>query len=120
MKTHSTKFSWFIPIDGDGYHAGTEFPEREPSFEYLSQVVKTAEKHNFYSFPLWGKVRMGGEKAYSSQYQEIVQLSKLQLLSKLQILPNFEGLSSSTPTSASRSQISNRFLLAYKSSVTSP
>ena len=49
MKTHSTKFSWFIPIDGDGYHAGTEFPEREPSFEYLSQVVKTAEKHDFYS-----------------------------------------------------------------------
>lgn len=43
------KFDWFIPIDGDGEHAGTKLAERPPSFEYLSQVAKTAEELGFYS-----------------------------------------------------------------------
>ena len=43
------KFDWFIPIDGDGEHAGTRLAERPPSFDYLSQVAKTAEELGFYS-----------------------------------------------------------------------
>ena len=43
------KFDWFIPIDGDGYKAGTVTAEREPTFKYLSTVVKTAESLGFYS-----------------------------------------------------------------------
>ena len=42
-------FSWFIPIDGDGEHAGTVQAERPPTFEYLRQVVQTAEDRGFYS-----------------------------------------------------------------------
>ncbi len=42
-------FSWFIPIDGDGEHAGTAQAERPPTFEYLRQVVQTAEDRGFYS-----------------------------------------------------------------------
>ena len=37
------KFSWFIPIDGDGDHIGTLRPERLPTFDYLKDVVETAE-----------------------------------------------------------------------------
>jgi alkanesulfonate monooxygenase len=44
-----TKFSWFIPIDGDGTHLGTVEPERAPSFDYLKQVAQTAERQGFYS-----------------------------------------------------------------------
>ena len=43
------KFDWFIPIDGDGAHIGTVHAERPPSFEYLRQVVETAERNGFYS-----------------------------------------------------------------------
>jgi len=43
------KFSWFIPIDGDGAHIGTVSAERLPTFEYLSDVVRTAEAEGFYS-----------------------------------------------------------------------
>ena len=43
------RFSWFIPIDGDGYRAGTARAERPPSFDYLRQVVETAEECGFYS-----------------------------------------------------------------------
>ena len=43
------KFDWFIPIDGDGHHAGTWQAERPPTFEYLRQVVQTAEDLGFYS-----------------------------------------------------------------------
>ena len=43
------KFDWFIPIDGDGYKAGTLQAEREPTFKYLSEVVQTAENLGFYS-----------------------------------------------------------------------
>lgn len=42
-------FSWFIPIDGDGTHLGTVEPERAPSFDYLKDVVQTAERLGFYS-----------------------------------------------------------------------
>ncbi len=43
------KFSWFIPIDGDGHHIGTQKAERPPTFDYLRQVVQTAEDNGFYS-----------------------------------------------------------------------
>jgi len=42
-------FSWFIPIDGDGEHAGTLQAERPPTFEYLKKVAQTAEDRDFYS-----------------------------------------------------------------------
>ena len=42
-------FDWFIPIDGDGAHAGTKRAERPPTFDYLRQVVETAEDCGFYS-----------------------------------------------------------------------
>ena len=44
-----TRFSWFIPIDGDGARAGTARAERPPDFDYLCQVVQTAEDEGFYS-----------------------------------------------------------------------
>ncbi len=43
------KFSWFVPIDGDGEHIGTERAERPPTFEYLKDVVRTAEDNGFHS-----------------------------------------------------------------------
>src|SRR5918992_1218384 len=43
------KFDWFIPIDGDGIRLGTQQAERPPSFDYLHQVVQTAERLGFYS-----------------------------------------------------------------------
>ena len=43
------RFDWFIPIDGDGVHAGTKRAERPPTFDYLRQVVQTAEDCGFYS-----------------------------------------------------------------------
>ena len=43
------KFDWFIPIDGDGAHIGTLRAERLPTFEYLREVVETAERNGFYS-----------------------------------------------------------------------
>ena len=44
-----TLFSWFIPIDGDGTRAGTVRAERPPTFDYLRQVVQTAEDLGYYS-----------------------------------------------------------------------
>jgi alkanesulfonate monooxygenase len=43
------RFDWFIPIDGDGARAGTRRAERPPTFQYLKQVVDTAEECGFYS-----------------------------------------------------------------------
>ena len=43
------KFDWFIPIDGDGKRAGTIQAERPPTFDYLRQVVQTAEDRGFHS-----------------------------------------------------------------------
>ncbi len=43
------RFDWFIPIDGDGTHIGTRRAERPPSFEYLRDVVETAEACGFHS-----------------------------------------------------------------------
>ena len=43
------KFDWFIPIDGDGAHIGTVRAERPPTFDYLRQVVETAERNGFHS-----------------------------------------------------------------------
>jgi alkanesulfonate monooxygenase len=42
-------FSWFVPIDGDGERIGTDRAEREPSFDYLREVVTTAERLDFHS-----------------------------------------------------------------------
>jgi alkanesulfonate monooxygenase len=43
------RFDWFIPIDGDGEHIGTFRAERPPTFDYLRQVVETAEEQGFHS-----------------------------------------------------------------------
>ncbi len=43
------KFDWFIPIDGDGVRLGTRQAERPPTFEYLSDVVQTAERLGFHA-----------------------------------------------------------------------
>ena len=43
------RFDWFIPIDGDGNRAGTRSAQRPPDFDYLRQVVETAEECGFYS-----------------------------------------------------------------------
>jgi len=43
------RFDWFIPIDGDGAHIGTWRAERPPTFDYLRQVVETAEAEGYYS-----------------------------------------------------------------------
>jgi alkanesulfonate monooxygenase len=43
------RFDWFLPIDGDGTRIGTERAERPPSFEYLREVVQTAEQYGYYS-----------------------------------------------------------------------
>ena len=43
------KFSWFVPIDGDGERIGTERAERPPSFEYLSEVAHAAEDNGYHS-----------------------------------------------------------------------
>ena len=42
-------FSWFVPIDGDGARAGTARAERPPTFDYLRQVVQTAEDLGYHS-----------------------------------------------------------------------
>ncbi len=42
-------FDWFIPIDGDGIRLGVRTAERPPTFEYLREVVQTAENHGFHS-----------------------------------------------------------------------
>jgi alkanesulfonate monooxygenase len=42
-------FDWFIPIDGDGIHLGTIDPERPATFDYLKDVVQTAERLGYYS-----------------------------------------------------------------------
>ena len=38
------KFDWFIPIDGDGEHIGTDKAEIPPTFDYLKKVALTAFK----------------------------------------------------------------------------
>ena len=43
------KFDWFIPIDGDGKHIGTDKAEIPPTFDYLKEVALTAEENGFYS-----------------------------------------------------------------------
>lgn len=43
------RFDWFVPIDGDGEHAGTLQAERPPTFDYLRQVAETAEECGFHS-----------------------------------------------------------------------
>lgn len=42
-------FDWFIPIDGDGERLGVMQAERPPTFDYLRQVVQTAERLGFSS-----------------------------------------------------------------------
>ena len=43
------RFDWFIPIDGDGVRLGTRQAERPPTFDYLREVVQTAERLEFSS-----------------------------------------------------------------------
>jgi alkanesulfonate monooxygenase len=43
------KFSWFVPIDGDGDRIGSLRAQREPTFTYLSNVVLNAERLGYHS-----------------------------------------------------------------------
>ncbi len=43
------KFSWFVPIDGDGDRIGSLRAQRAPSFGYLRDVVRQAERLGFHS-----------------------------------------------------------------------
>lgn len=43
------KFSWFVPIDGDGEHIGTRKAERPPTFENLRKIAEEAEACGYYS-----------------------------------------------------------------------
>ncbi|MXV80146.1 MAG: LLM class flavin-dependent oxidoreductase [Chloroflexi bacterium] len=43
------KFSWFVPIDGDGDRIGSLRAQREPSFTYLRDVVLNAERLGYHS-----------------------------------------------------------------------
>lgn len=39
--------AWFVPIDGDGHHIGTDVAERPPTFEMLRTVVQAAEDSGY-------------------------------------------------------------------------
>ncbi len=43
------RFSWFVPIDGDGAHIGTPRAERPPTFENLRAIAAAAEEVGYYS-----------------------------------------------------------------------
>ena len=43
------KFSWFVPIDGDGDRIGSLRAQREPTFAYLRDVVLNAERLGYHS-----------------------------------------------------------------------
>ena len=43
------KFSWFVPIDGDGDRIGSLRAQREPTFAYLRDVVFNAERLGYHS-----------------------------------------------------------------------
>ncbi len=43
------KFSWFVPIDGDGDRIGSLRAQRPPTFEYLRDVVLNAERLGYHS-----------------------------------------------------------------------
>jgi len=40
-------FAWYLPTEGDGHHLGTRVAERPPTFAYLSDVIRTAERAGF-------------------------------------------------------------------------
>ena len=43
------KFSWFVPIDGDGDRIGSLRAQRKPTFAYLRDVVLNAERLGYHS-----------------------------------------------------------------------
>ncbi len=43
------RFSWFVPIDGDGDRIGSLRAPREPTFEYLRDVTLNAERLGYHS-----------------------------------------------------------------------
>ena len=43
------KFSWFVPIDGDGDRIGSLRAQRDPTFAYLRDVVLNAERLGYHS-----------------------------------------------------------------------
>ncbi|HLH22412.1 MAG TPA: LLM class flavin-dependent oxidoreductase [Chloroflexota bacterium] len=49
VRRPAPRFDWFVPIDGDGAYIGTVRAEREPTFAYLQEVVRTAEAEGYYS-----------------------------------------------------------------------
>src|SRR5215218_3671583 len=40
-------FAWYLPTEGDGHHLGTRVAERPPTFAYLADVIRTAERAGF-------------------------------------------------------------------------
>ena len=49
-KTRPTpRYSWFVPIDGDGDRIGSLRAQREPTFAYLRDVVLNAERLGYHS-----------------------------------------------------------------------
>ena len=40
-------FAWYLPTEGDGHHLGTRLAERPPTFTYLADVIRTAERAGF-------------------------------------------------------------------------
>ena len=40
-------FAWYLPTEGDGEHLGTRYAERPPTFAYLTDVIRTAERAGF-------------------------------------------------------------------------
>ena len=45
--TDSLRTAWFVPVDGDGHHIGTDNPERPPTFKNLQAVVRSAEDNDY-------------------------------------------------------------------------
>ena len=51
------KFSWFVPIDGDGDRIGSLRAQRKPTFAYLRDVVLNAERLGYHSLLIPTRVR---------------------------------------------------------------
>ena len=63
-------FDWFIPIDGDGVRLGTVQAERPPTFDYLREVVQTAERLGFSSLLIPTRLDRKSTRLNSSHIQK--------------------------------------------------
>ena len=106
------KFDWFIPIDGDGSHIGTEVAERPPTFDYLREVVQAAERNGFYSMLIPTRFANGlfDERAPLSETWTMVTAlaavtSKIRFL--IAVRPGFINTGLFSQMASTLSQISN-------------